>query len=448
MHQVSIHFVAGNEKGMRLVLVYLLLITIGSSAQAQVSIASVEELYQYADKKSPAARQARLQPSIAKQDVNLAASGLYPRVSAFATADYYPILTTQLIPAEVLGGEKGTYLKAQFGLPYVFMSGVELSLPVINMEKWSQLSRARAQYRQAEWGSKQAVENLHLQLVQAYYQVLVLREVIKLHKENVVTAAELMKILDARNEAGVLNPSDYNRGQNLQLDQMTVSVNYQKSLQQATNALKNLLNLSPDDSLVITDSLAAFSWPIPANRRGVNSRPALMEATARAEVASIALKESKRAALPKLNLNARYAYNMQTKFEDDGRNIEFNSSNINLRLDVPLHQGNYYRSLRKKNALLLQSTEIDKERIASQLGQQEQDWNDQYRSAYEKHMYLEQKLAVISDNLRIANLNMEQGVMEFDEYSNIYMEYNRGRMEYIQNLSDGVLYNLLSTQKF
>ena len=63
-------------------------------------------------------------------------------------------------------------------------------------------------------------------------------------------------------------------------------------------------------------------------------------------------------------------------------------------------------------------------------------------------LILEDKVANAKDNLRIARLNTKEGVMEFDEFNNIFLEYNRARMEYLQNLADGILYHLLSTQKF
>ena len=112
---------------MRVIKACFFLLMINLPAFGQVTVQNLNDLLAYADKSNAAARQARLQPYISRQDVNIQASGLYPKVNAFATGDYYPIIATQVIPAEVLGGPKGTYLKAQFGLPYVFTAGVELA---------------------------------------------------------------------------------------------------------------------------------------------------------------------------------------------------------------------------------------------------------------------------------------------------------------------------------
>ncbi len=424
----------------------LLLLTL--SAVAQQSFSSLQEVLQYADRNNVAIRQAQLQPQSAQQDVTIQASGLYPKVNVYATGDYYPIITTQVIPAEAFGGPAGTYRKVQFGLPYVFAAGAELSMPLINLEKWAQLQKSRHMYEQAQWNSKAAIENLHIQAIQSYYQVLATKAVLQLNHENRTITDELLRIMQQRLDNGVLNPADYNRSKNLDLDVQSSDVAYRKTLQQSRNNLNTLLNIPVTDSVPLNDSLMGFSWPLPEQQADVNRRPGMMEANAKLSVAESALNESKRGGLPKLSLNGRYAYNFQSKFESGSQDVNFDVSSVGLRLDVPLFQGNYYRAGQKKNTVLLQSAQLEKERVQHALEQQQADWTNQYRSAYERKNILQQKVEVAGENLRIARLNMNEGVMEFDEFNNIFTEYNRARMDYLQNLADGILYHLLSTQNF
>ena len=432
---------------MRFVYALLGFLIIPGIVNAQVQINSLQSLLQYADEHAPVSQAAKMQPLIAQQDVRIQASGLYPKINTFATGDYYPIIPTQVIPAEVLGGKPGTYLKAQFGLPYVFTAGAELSIPVINLEKWAQLSKAKAQYNQVEWNSKATMESFHIQLVQAYYQTLVMKEVLKLNDENVQTADELLRIMDARNQQGVVNPSDYNRTKNLQLDVTSSGINYQKGLAQSNNNLVALLDAGKD-SISLVEKIDAFSWPMLQGEADASGRSGWQEADMKVYVAEHALSESRNGALPKLSLNSRYAYNLQSKFEAGSNDVNFNVANVGLRLDFPLFQGNYYRSVQHKSNLQLKMAKLDQERTRATLTQQQKDWYTQYNAAFSKHAVLDQKVKTTSDNLRIARLNIKEGLMEFDEFNNIFAEYNRAKIEYIQNLADGILYYLLSTQKF
>ncbi len=432
---------------MRLFITLLLISIFPFCVEAQITISNVSELLEFADAKAPAAQLAKLQPLSARQDVYIQASSLYPKINAFATGDYYPIIPTQVIPAEVLGGAPGTYLKAQFGLPYILTAGAEISMPIINMEKWTQVAKARTQYNQSQWSSKVALENLHLQLLQAYYQLLVTREVKKLNEENEETTDELQRIMTARNESGILNPSDYNRSKNLQLDVQSSSIGYAQQLEQSRNNIYALLNIK-QDSLNFTEEISFFPWPAFNNINDASTRPAWQEANYKLEVASLSLSESKRGGLPRLSLASRYTYNLQSEFNKTSDNVEFSAANIGLRLDVPLFQGSYYRSMQYKNNILVKSAQLEQQRTRAALNQQQKDWQAQYQSAYNKHAVLEDKVKGASDNLRIARLNIKEGVMEFDEFNNIFMEYNRARMDYLQNLADGILYYLLSTQNF
>jgi len=432
---------------MRFVYALLSLLLLPGLLAAQVQINSLQSLLQYADEHAPAPQQAKLQPLVARQDMRIQASGLYPKINVFGTGDYYPLIPTQVIPAEILGGAPGTYYKAQFGLPYIFTAGAELSIPVINLEKWAQLARARAQYSQAEWGSRASLESFHIQLLQAYYQTLVAKEVLKLNDENVQTSDELMRIMDARNKQGVLNPSDYNRTKNLQLDVQSTGVNYNRTVQQSNNNLIALLDAGKD-SIVLNEPIDGFAWPMLQAGKDAASRPAWQEADMKVYVAQRSVDESRNGALPKLSLNSRYTYNMQSRFEAGSNNVEFSAANIGLRLDFPLFQGNYYRSLQNKSSLQLKQAKLEQERTRATLTQQQKDWYDLYNAAFVKHTILEQKVKTTKDNLRIARLNVKEGLMEFDAFNNIFVEYNRAKMEYLQNLADGILYYLLSTQNF
>ena len=77
--------------------------------------------------------------------------------------------------------------------------------------------------------------------------------------------------------------------------------------------------------------------------------------------------------------------------------------------------------------------------------QQQQEWWNHYKSALSKKRVLENKVLTATDNLRIARLNLGEGVMEFDEFNNIFAEFTRAQMEQLQNLSDGIVFHLLLT---
>jgi hypothetical protein len=87
------------------------------------------------------------------------------------------------------------------------------------------------------------------------------------------------------------------------------------------------------------------------------------------------------------------------------------------------------------------------QQTVNDLTRQEMEWWSSYISSLKKRGLLRQKMSISEDNLRIAQLNMKEGVMEFDEFNNIFREYNKAKMDYLQNLNDNIIYQLLLTLK-
>jgi len=410
---------------------------------AQVHFSNINEVLNYADKNSTVARQGHLRQAVTEEDLVIVRAGLLPKLNTFGTADYGAILPTQVIPESAFGGQNGKFRTVQFGMPWNFSAGVELTVPLINLEKWAQLEKAKLQSVETSWSQKAMLENLRTQITQWYYQALVSKEMMRLNTENIQVVNELMRILEERKRNGILDPADYNRSKNLQLNVETAQRDYEKAWNQCLINLRSLLNIPASISFELRDSIAGFEWPLnDYNGTKIAHRPAWNEVTARTEVAKEYLIESKKAALPKLSLSSRYLYNWQM---NSSQNIHFDVGTIGLRLDYTLFNGGYYRRQQKKADLLLQAAYIQQEQTESGLIQQQQEWWNNYTSAFAKKNILQAKVSTATDNLRIARLNLKEGVMEFDAFNNIFSEYTHAKMEQLQNLSDGILYHVMIT---
>ena len=419
----------------------------GQAANAQIRFSSLDEMLEYADKNSLVAQQFSLQQRMSAKDESINKSGLLPKLNAFGTADYYPIVPTQLLPEAIFGGSSERFRTIQFGLPYVYSVGAELSMPVINFEKWEQLKRYKLQTRQTKLETEVNMESQHIQITQWYYQALLSREMVKLNQSNQQVTEELMRIMELRKQKSVLNPADYNRSKNLQLDVQASTVEYEKMYQQSMISLRQLLNLPDAVQFLLTDSIANNKWQTIIQANDITMRPAWKEAKTKIAVAEQQLKEIQKAAYPKISFAGKYSDQWQSKPSTD-QHINFDFSNIGLRLDFPLFQGNFYRASRQKTEMQFQLANISQQQTAADLNKQQSDWWNNYNTALKKDDLLRQKKEVAVDNLRIAQLNMKEGVMEFEEFDNIFQEYNKAIKDWLQNLNDGIVYKLLLTQKY
>ena len=414
---------------------------------AQLHFTSLSELLQYADKTGLVSRQSKIQQAISRKDEAINKSTLLPKVNVFGTSEYDPLIPVLVVPASLVGGPAGKFEKVRLGLPWVFSGGVELTLPILNFEKWEQLKRYRLQSLQTDCNTRTNLETLHIQLTQAYYQTLLARELLALNKTDLEVVNELMRVMENRKNNGVLDPPDYNRSKNLWLDIQSNEIEYGKNYRQSLIELKQLLILPDTTNLRLDDSLPTVTstWQSTPEQISITGRPAWKEAEIKVAVAEEQFRESQRSGLPVISLDGKFTHELQAQ---PGQSINYDFSSIGLRLDFPLFQGGYYRNGLQKASLQLQLAKTSQEQTAADLNRQQSEWWNSFEAAVNKCSIQQQKLDLETENLRIARIDMKEGVMEFDQFNVIFREYNQARMDYIQNINDGIVYQLLLTQKW
>jgi outer membrane protein TolC len=428
----------------------LLLVIISGWAElsySQLSFHSLHEVLQYADKNSLVGKQSSFSQGVAEKDVAISKSGLLPKLNVFATGDYYPLIPVLVVPASATGGPSDKFQKVQLGLPWSFSSGVELTMPVLNLAKWEELKKYRLQSLQTGWDNKTNEETLHIQLAQAYYQALLAKGLLELGNADVEIADELLRIMAERNKNQLVDPADYNRARNLQLDTRNAVIDYEKNYELGLIALRQLLHLPAESPLTLEDSVSSPDWKSNPEAVRPEDRPGWKGASSRVAVAEEQEKQSGKTGLPVLALDGKFTY--QSQFDPSStQKLNYAFSNVGLRLDFPIFQGNYYKSSRQKSAQQLESAKVSQLQTEDEILRQQAEWKSSFDAALRKQSVLEEKRQLTEDNLRIARINVQEGIMEFETFNTIFHEYIETRMSYLQNLSDGILYKLLLTQKW
>ena len=420
---------------------FLLLNTFG-----QITFSSLDDVFSYADKNSFISRQGAVKERINNSEQSISKSALLPNVNVFSLAEYYPVIGSMVVPGKLLGVPDNSYQKVQFGLPYNFVGGVEVSMPVVSFEKWEQVKLVRLQSLASTLDTKTQIENLHINLARLYYEALLYKKLIVLNEENEKVTKELTRVVEERKKNNVLNPADYNRSQNLSLGVINAGVEYRKLYAVTLINLKAALNLGHKDSLVLRETLTEVEAALPGNEADITNRAAVKEAEAQVAVANQVLAASKKSALPKVSLYGKYAYHLQVKPGKDNQQVNFDVSSVGLRLDVPIFSGKYYQLQTKKSGAQVQLAKLQEEQVKVSLQQEHANWQTNYKSAINKQQQFKRKIHFAADNLRIAQLGFKEGVTEFDELSNIFMENIQVQIESLQNTTDGLVYKLLLTR--
>jgi outer membrane protein len=223
------------------------------------------------------------------------------------------------------------------------------------------------------------MEYLHIQLAQAYFNALSAKELIALSAESKSKVDRLLTILEQRKKEGVLQPLDYNRAKQLQADIDNSTISWNLLLSKSMNVLHQLLNLSSTDSIALMEKMVG-NWRLPALAEA-SQRPAFLAAKTSSLIAEQSLMQSKKAALPKLSLQARYAYQWQMH---KGQTVHFDMSTIGLKFGVPLFSGGYYKTAQQKAAILTEAAKVEEQQSLANLKKEQADWLNHFIAATNK----------------------------------------------------------------
>lgn len=427
---------------MKKVVSGLAAVLLSLSLWAQLQFKNLDEVLDYADKNSLAAKAAQLNEQLIAKDEQLYRSTLLPRIDLVAAADYNAIIPSMVVPDKLMGGAEGKYSTVQFGLPFTFTPALEFSLPLIHPLKWQELKKLALEKERSKHNTGVQLEYLHVQLAQAYFNALAAKELLAVSNESKKTVAQLLTVLEQQKKEGVLQPVDYNRARLLQADIDNSAVNWKLLLNKSMDALHQLLDISSTNTITLVEN-PVINWKL-TEITDAAKRPAYLLAETARKIAEQSLVQSKNAGLPTLSLQARYAYQWQV---NKGQTVQFDMSSIGLRLGLPLFAGGYYKRAQQKAAILTEAAKTGGQQSLAQLKNEQADWINHFTAAASKQKNLKQKMEATSDNLRIAQLSIREGVMEFDDFHTVFQEWLRVRMEHLQVINEGLFYQFLLTQK-
>jgi len=425
----------------RLPFLFLILFT-GQSSFGQVNFDRLEDVLKYADKYSITSTRSRILGEISRQEIKTQRSLLLPQVNFIADANYYPVINSLLVPDKMLGGNEEKLTRVQFGLPFTTSASVEGTMPILALEKRGQVKKAQLENVRTHFTEKAKLERLHIEVTQVYYEILVIIETIRLNQENKSITDELMRIFDNRKKEGILDPAEYNRAKILQLEIENTGIHNEGFLQEQLIKLRSLLNLPAASSIRFFETLPSFSWELP-EIIPVARKAALQEANMKLAVANQSLDVTKKASFPKLSAFGRYSTNLHMRFGSQKQDIHFDASAVGVKIELPLFAGGSHKTQRSKNKLLIETAQADQQYVSNSLLNEHTSWMNGYHTALKKKTVLQKKVTLSADNLRIASAQLKEGILEFDQYNNIFLEYNKVKKEEINNLFNGMLYSAL-----
>jgi len=406
-------------------------------APAQTVLRSVQEAIAQARQQNPDLQLARQNRAV--QDYQLAAtrSALRPQARAFANFDYNYALPTQLIPAEFLGGQPGEFRSLQFGVPFNFTAGAEVTAPLLNRSARLDVDLTRRNLQLIDDQNLVLQDEVSTQVARLYHATLLTRSAIDLTRRNVASTDTIVRIARQRLQKGLIEPLEVNRLESARLTAEDVLRQNQLSYVRNLNQLKLALGVPLRDSLVLAESLDQLN-PAQAAALPTADRPQVGLRRSQIELYRLQLEREKAQRWPTLTAYLRFSEQAQRK--------EFNFFDVNqrwfpigvtgLQLNVPLFTGGLRPANLSRARLRIRQAEAELAYEQARAEVDNQDVFNTYGQAIGSLALNRRNFQLSEENTRIALIKYRAGVFAYDQYLNVFNEALNAQNRYLNTLSN------------
>lgn len=335
---------------------------------------SVTEAMEYALQNNTNVQNAQLDVIIADKKVWETTTIGLPQVSASGSYNNNLSLATQLIPAEVFGGEPGEFAEVQFGTKHNFNGTLTVSQLIFSGSYIVGLQAAKVYRSLSEKSLNKTEIDTKSDVASTYYTILMAEETFNTLTSNYNYIQDLYKQTQKMAEAGLID--------NIEADKLRVTLgsldNSVKSMKRQIEVLYSLFKIQigadKDANVELTDNLNDILLNIEIDallkKEFVLEEHADYQLTkVQEELMALDLKRYKSEYLPTLSAFYNFQENaMRDKFNPlDSDEKWFESSMLGFQLDIPIFNSGQKRSKVQQARLELEKATNTKEFVGSSL---------------------------------------------------------------------------------
>jgi len=386
----------------------------GVSAIAQKPL-TLKECINYSLTNNSNIKIANYNVDISQKKISEQIGSYLPQINVLGEFDDNLKLTTQLMPAEMMGGTPGTYTAVKFGNKYSMSGGVQLTQKLYDPTSLLMIKTAKINKNISEFTQQKTSELTAYNISLIYYQSLVIQMQMNVLKSTLLASEKSLKSIELK----------YNNGMAKKIDVDKIRVNYNNtksqleqailSYFQSLNTLKYNMGMPMDSTLILADTtidasydmfiaetLTKFQIDHVYDYQLKKTNISLMQLDKKTKVSAF---------LPSLSFFGNYNFNaMRQQFTFFDANKDwYPSSGIGIKLTIPIFDG------LQRNSRLAQS-EIN------------------IKIANENLLLTEQSIKVDLSNYKIQyqnaldNIKREKENLDLAEsvYKNTQLEYQQG----------------------
>lgn len=351
-----------NQKKTKMLVVMALMAICSSTAVAQKQW-TLDDCIQYAQEHNLQIQQAKNSAESAKVDVKQYREALFPSL----TFNSQQGLNFQKVESQNMGSFDTEATNPTYNGSYSLQTNLTLYNGGAN---WRQFEQSRIAEQAQQLEVEKTTNNIQVQLIQAYYQILYAQESVTTNAEIVAAAERELERAKARQQVGKVSQVEVTQMQS-QLEQNRYQlVQAQNTVAANILTLKQLLQLSPDTEFDV--DYRSFSSDVvltllptvaEAEERTLANLPNLKAAELQVKSSEMQVKIAKGNYYPTVSLNAGVSTSSSNAFSGEfGSQIKNHlNGSLGLSVSVPIYDRRQTRSQVDKARIQLSNQQIELE---------------------------------------------------------------------------------------
>ncbi|MGX5817856.1 TolC family protein [Chitinophaga lutea] len=351
---------------------------------------------------------ARLSRQASREKIRETRGVLLPHVDVTGNFTDNLKLQTSFIPD--FANDPNNKIPVQFGTKFSSYLTGEATQTLFNSDYFLGLKAAKVYDQLAIRDLERTAIATHVAVSNAYFNVLVVNESIRLADANHEQQAKALKDARARYDEGVAERIDVDRLQVAYNKSENNRENFRRQLEFAMEYLKFQMGMPLTAQLTLEEEVRDFTYTVPDSLSyNVADRPEYNMQRTQIELDRLSLKSKRLEGLPSLNAFINYGVNWFGEEFSQLYKTGYQTSAMGLRLSIPLFTGTERIYQIKQREITLQQSENNLNYLTQQIQLQVKDSWTQYRNQ--------------SATLRTEEKNMEltQGI-----YDRVLLKFNEG----------------------
>jgi len=419
--------------------------TLTLSAQiVEGNLSSVGEAIQVAWAQNPDLEVYQLKQQKAVSEWRIAQGTYLPQVTANANGQWNAALAITPFPAElgVLLGEPGESVNVQFGQPYAYNAGINISQNIFDWQVIQRTRLSKAAIHTAGAQSDAFRQNLAEQVALSYFTSLVAKEALQVSKKDLQIADSILLLAQEKYNQGLIDRYSLNQAKinvnNLKLSESSTQILYQQNLQQ----LKLLLGVDNEEDLFITQTPDIENLSLDPGLKQDQNLRTLEQQVLQANL-QVGVQQS--AYSPKLSL---YSYLGTQQFQEEftlsfSEGSWSNYSYLGLNLSIPIFSGGITHNQIKTAQIDLDIAQAQLESETLRSKAKDELLMEEYQQGLISARAAWRNFLLTEENSQLSLQKYQQGVISLDAYFRTFDEYLKAENAYLNSLS--VLYTYYAT---